>query len=149
MARTKNSQEVRAAFAARLGEELDRVGYPITGRASSLARDIGVTHTTTGSWLHGSMPAVGVLVDICKKLGLDFTYLCTGERSIDDSAPALDADLFRYAVHEVNEQIKKNAWMEDIGLDRLGTLYMRAYISMREKASRDQIKEDVRLAAGR
>jgi transcriptional regulator with XRE-family HTH domain len=149
MARTKNTSEVREAFALRLKEELDRVGYPAQGRASGMARDLGVSHTTTGSWLRGAMPAVGVLVDVCQRYGLDFTYLCTGERSTANDAPAVDADLFRSAADAVNQAIRENGWLDDIGLDRLGTLYMRAYISLRDAGSQEQVMEDVRLAAGK
>lgn len=149
MSRTTNSKEVRDAFAARMKEELDRVGYPPQGRASALARDLGVSHTTTGSWLRGAMPAVGVLVDVCERYGLDFTYLCTGTRAKSPGAPAIDPDLFREAVKTVNEIVGQSGWLEDIGIERLGTLYLRAYIEMRGSGCRDRVEEDVRLAAGR
>lgn len=149
MARTVNSEEVREAFSRRLQEELDRVGFQRSGRGTALAREVGVSHTTTNSWLSGSMPAVGVLVDICKKLGMDFTYLCTGERSGRSASSSIDPDLFRSAVSAVNRHIGDMGCAEEIGIDRLGILYMRAYIALEGDAKDEDLLEDVRLAAGR
>lgn len=145
MARTVNDEASREAFASRLNEELDRVDYPRQGRASALAREFDVSHTTPGAWLNGSMPAVSILVKICRRLGLDFTYLCTGERSTPEAT--INMEVFRDAVGKVNELLKSHGWIDDVGIDRLGPLYMRAYIHL-EEGSESQIMEDVRLAAG-
>lgn len=146
MARTVNDRETREGFAHRFEEELDRVGFQRKGRASALAREFGVSHTTPGAWLAGSMPALGVLVRICEKLRLDFTYLCTGERAVGSAG--VDPDIFRDAVSRVNEIVKENGWFDDVGLDRIGSLYMRAYLSI-EAGEEGSIEGDVRLAAGR
>lgn len=149
MARTVNSEAMREAFAQRLHEELDRVGFTRNGRGSAMARDLQVSHTTTNSWLNGSMPAVSVLVDVCKRYNLDFTYLCTGSRE-NERSTNIDPEVFRRATDAVNAQIQELDCLGEIGLGRLGMLYMRAYVRMIETDDGDpDISEDVRLAAGR
>lgn len=148
MARTRNSEEVRDAFASRLHEELDRAGFPVQGRGAELARRAGVTHTTSSGWLSGSVPALGVLVSLCDELGLDFTYLCTGERGSGE-ARGIDEEVFRQAVACVNKIVKEQGLLDDIGVDRLGILYMRAYLYEISGEEHDHIRQDVMLAAGR
>ena len=145
--KTVNQAEARAAFAKRFHEELDRVSYPRSGRGTILAKDTGVTHTASNAWLRGSMPAISKLVEICDLLKLDFTYLCTGRRV--DQENLIDADVFSEAVATVNQYIEENEMLSEVGMQRLGILYMRAYLQLMQGSTKDLLYRDIDLAAGR
>lgn len=147
MARTTNSEDMKRDFSLRLNEEFDRIGWDRQGRGVKLAKELGMSHTTTSAWLRGAVPALETLIDLCKKYDLDFTYVCTGERSGGEQVP-IDSDKFRRAVQFVNDYVMKNGWFDDVGLDRLGQLYMRAYLALACGKGMETVQEDIRFAAG-
>lgn len=149
MARTTNDPELVKGFAKRINEELDRIDFPRNGRGAELAARTNVTHTTSNAWLRGVMPAISKIIEICDTLKLDFTYLCTGKRTAISSVSPINPEVFRAAVAAVNGYVTSEGIQNEVGMERLGALYLRAYNVLISKGDEEKIKEDIDLAAGR
>ena len=149
MARTTNDPELQQGFAKRLNAELDRLDFPRHGRGAELAARTHVTHTTSNAWLRGVMPSISKIIEICDTLEIDFTYLCTGKRTAISSMNAINPAIFRSAVSIVNEYVSSEGIENEVGIERLGALYLRAYNVLIQKEDEQKIRDDIDLAAGR
>ena len=62
---------------------------------------------------------------------------------------AINPAVFRSAVSIVNEYVSSEGIENEVGMERLGALYLRAYNVLIQKDDQQKIRDDIDLAAGR